>query len=107
VCLEIQKKVKVKVKSSLCLTKHHALKTYWGNRCIVLRILDLGTRWRSVVSFTPRPLYPREGAHGTHWIGGWVGPTAILNAVVKRKIPKTQSTIFGLRDGNRSQKQEC
>jgi hypothetical protein len=23
-------KVKVKVKSSLCLTKHHAMKTYWG-----------------------------------------------------------------------------
>jgi hypothetical protein len=22
-------------------------------------ILDLGTRWRRVVSFTPRPLYPR------------------------------------------------
>jgi len=23
-------KVKVKVKLSLCLTKHHAMKTYWG-----------------------------------------------------------------------------
>jgi hypothetical protein len=23
-------KVKVKVKFSLCLTKHHAMKTYWG-----------------------------------------------------------------------------
>jgi hypothetical protein len=22
-----------------------------------------------------------------HWIGGWVGPRAILDAVVKRKIP--------------------
>jgi hypothetical protein len=26
-------------------------------------------------------------APGTHWIGGWVGPRAILDAVVKRKIP--------------------
>jgi hypothetical protein len=34
------------------------------------RFLDLGTSWRWVVSFTPRPLNPR----GTHWIGGWVGP---------------------------------
>jgi hypothetical protein len=39
------KKVK-KVKLSLCLTKHHAMKTYWGSGGIVLRILDLGTRWR-------------------------------------------------------------
>jgi hypothetical protein len=30
---------------------------------------------------------PREGAPGTHWIGGWVGPRAILDVVVKRKIP--------------------
>jgi hypothetical protein len=40
-----------------------------------------------VVSFTPRPLYPRERAPGTHWIGGWVGSGAVLDAVVKRKIP--------------------
>jgi hypothetical protein len=31
-----------------------------GIRGIAPRILDLGTRWRSVVSFTPRPLYPQE-----------------------------------------------
>jgi hypothetical protein len=24
---------------------------------------------------------------GTHWIGGWVGPRAVLDPVVKRKIP--------------------
>jgi hypothetical protein len=29
----------------------------------------------------------RERAPGTHWIGGWVGPTGVLDAVVKRKIP--------------------
>jgi hypothetical protein len=39
------------------LTEHRAMKAYWGNRGIVPRILDLGTRWRWVVSFTPRPLY--------------------------------------------------
>jgi hypothetical protein len=37
----------------------------------------------------PRPLYPRERAPGTHWIGGWVGPRAVLDAVVKRKIPSS------------------
>jgi hypothetical protein len=44
---------------SLCLTKYHAMKTYWGSGGIAPRILDLGTRWRWMVSFTPRPLYPQ------------------------------------------------
>jgi hypothetical protein len=30
---------------------------------------------------------PRERAPGTHWTGGWVGPRAVPDAVVKRKIP--------------------
>jgi hypothetical protein len=40
-----------------------------------------------VVSFTPQPLYPQGKSPGTHWIGDWVGPRAVLDAVVKRKIP--------------------
>jgi hypothetical protein len=38
---------------------------------------------------TSRPgrFTPRERAPGTRWIGGWVGPRAVLEAVVKRKIP--------------------
>jgi hypothetical protein len=35
-----------------------------------------------VVSFTPRPLNPRERAPGTHWIGGWMGSKSVLDAVV-------------------------
>jgi hypothetical protein len=79
--------VKVKVKLSLCLTKHHAMKTYWGSGCIAPLILDLGTRWRWVVIFTPGRFTPRERAPGTHWMGGRVGLGAVLDAVVKRKIP--------------------
>jgi hypothetical protein len=30
---------------------------------------------------------PRETDPGTKWIGGWVGPRAVLDAVVTRKIP--------------------
>jgi hypothetical protein len=48
---------------------------------------DLGTRWRRVVSLTPRPLYPQGKSPGTLWIGGRVGPRAVLDAVVERKIP--------------------
>jgi hypothetical protein len=31
---------------------------------------------------------PRERPPSTHWIGGWVGSRADLDAVVKRKIPR-------------------
>jgi hypothetical protein len=35
----------------------------------------------------PGRFIPRERAPGTHWIGGWVGSRAALDAVVKIKIP--------------------
>jgi hypothetical protein len=56
---EENKKIKVKVKFSLCLTKHHATKTYWGSGGIASH---------------PGSLIPRERALGNHWKGGWVGP---------------------------------
>jgi hypothetical protein len=43
------------------------MKTYWGVKVYV----------------APLIIRPR---HGTHWIGGWVGPGAVLDAVVERKI---------------------
>jgi hypothetical protein len=42
----------------------------------------------------PGRFTPRERASGTHEIGGWVGPRAGVDAVVKKKIP----SIF--RDSN-------
>jgi hypothetical protein len=57
-----------------------------GNGYINPHFLDLGTSWRSVVSFTPLPLYPEKRAHRIHWIGGWVGPRAGLHTVEKRNI---------------------
>jgi hypothetical protein len=38
--------INVNVKVSLRLTKHHAMKTYYGSGGIAPRILDLGNRWR-------------------------------------------------------------
>jgi hypothetical protein len=35
------------------------MRTYWRSGGIAPHILDLGTGWRCVVSFTPRPLYPK------------------------------------------------
>jgi hypothetical protein len=81
-------KVKVKKQSCPCaLIRHHAMRTYWGSICIASRILNLGTTRRWVVSFILRPPYTRVRAPppGNHWIAGWVGPRAGLDAVVKRK----------------------
>jgi hypothetical protein len=50
----------MEVKLSFCLT-NSALrhKGIWGSGCIDPHFLDLGTSWRWVVNFTPRPLYPQ------------------------------------------------
>jgi hypothetical protein len=45
---------------SLCLTKYRTMKTCLRSGGIAPRILDLGTRWRWVVSFTPWPLYAQR-----------------------------------------------
>jgi len=38
-------------------------------------------------------LLPKEISHDIHWIGGWVGPRAVLDAVVKRKNPNPKPGI--------------
>jgi len=43
--------------------------------------LDGGDEWSAS---RPRHFTPRERAAGTYWIGGWVGPRASLDVVVKR-----------------------
>jgi hypothetical protein len=43
-----------------------------------------GDEW---LASRPGRFTPGERAPGTHWIGGWVDPRAVLDAVVKRKIP--------------------
>jgi hypothetical protein len=60
------------------------MEAYWGSDTHSLTsALDGGELSASRHgSFTPRKRAP-----GTHWIGGWVGSRAFLDAVVKRKIP--------------------
>jgi len=47
----------IQLKLSLCLTKHHAIKTSGSGGIAPPHILNLVSRWRWVVSFTTRPLY--------------------------------------------------
>jgi hypothetical protein len=57
-----------------------------GSGCIDPHILDLGTRERWVVSFTPWPLSSRERAPGTHQIGGRADPRAGLDTGEEKNL---------------------
>jgi hypothetical protein len=76
--------VKVKVKLSLCYTKHHAIKTHGGgdiDYVFLITTLD-GGEWSASLSgrFTSG-----ETAPSTHCIGGQVGYRAGLDTVAKKK----------------------
>jgi hypothetical protein len=58
----------------------------WGSGSIVPHVHNLHTRWRSVVGFTPRPLYPGERPSDIHLIGDRVGSRASLDDMEKRKF---------------------
>jgi hypothetical protein len=65
----------------MCLIKHHAMVTYGGSGGIaplfLASALDVGDWSASCHShFTHR-----ERAAGTHCIGGWVNPRALLDVV--------------------------
>jgi hypothetical protein len=87
--LNMKLKVKVKVQLSLCIfncaPRHEGVlgeRRYSFTHCLT-SALD-GGEWSDS---RPGHFTPRETASITHWIGGWVGPRAVLEAVVKRKIP--------------------
>jgi hypothetical protein len=57
------------------LTEHHAVKAYWA---LLTSALD-GAEWSASSSGR---FIRRERAPGTHCIGVWVGPRAVLYAVM-------------------------
>jgi hypothetical protein len=72
-------KIKLKVKLSLCLTKHYAMKTYWEWRYSSRRSLTWALakgKWSAsrLCRFTHREEIP-----STNWIGDWVGPRTGLD----------------------------
>jgi hypothetical protein len=75
-----------KVKLSLCFNwapRHEGVLGEWRHSSThsLTSALD-GGEWSAsgLGRFTPR-----ERAPGTHWIRGWVGPRAVLDAMVKKK----------------------
>jgi hypothetical protein len=63
------------------------MKAYWGWRYRTMHYLTSALDGGEWSASRPGRFTPRERAPGVHWIGGWVGPRAVLDAVVKRKIP--------------------
>jgi hypothetical protein len=52
---------KIKAKKGKEFPVHDSV-IYRGNRGTASVVLHLGGRWRSIISFTPRPLYPWKSA---------------------------------------------
>jgi hypothetical protein len=80
--------IKVKVKLPLCFNwapRHEGVLGEWrySSTYSLTSVLD-GGEWSAS---RPGRFTPTERTPGTHRIGGWVGPRAVLDAVVKRKIP--------------------
>jgi hypothetical protein len=63
------------------------MEMYWGSGGIVPLILNFGTRWRVSGQLHPPAALLQGRDPGIHWMGGWVGPRAGLDAVVKKKFP--------------------
>jgi hypothetical protein len=62
------------------------MKMYWGMK-VQLHALTSALEGGERSASLPGRFTPRERVPGTPWIGGCVGPRAVLDAVVKRKIP--------------------
>jgi hypothetical protein len=63
------------------------VKTYWGVEVQLHAFLTSARDGGEWSASRPGRFAPRERAPSTHYIGGWVDPRVVLDAVVKRKIP--------------------
>jgi hypothetical protein len=63
------------------------MKAYWKSGGIAHSFFDSTLYRGEWLASRPGRFIPRERDPGTHWIEGWVGPRAVLDAVMKRKIP--------------------
>jgi hypothetical protein len=78
--------LKSKGKSCVPVLSSARHKDVWWSGIIVPRVLNLGTRREWSASRAGR-FTVEYRATGTHWIGGWVGPRAGLDAVQEAGLP--------------------
>jgi hypothetical protein len=76
----------VSVKLPLCLIKQAPChEDIWGSRGIAPPFLTSTLDVSEWSCSRPCRFTPRERGPSTHWIGGWVGPRAGLDALEKKK----------------------
>jgi hypothetical protein len=63
------------------------MKTYWGVEVYLHAFLTSAQDGGEWSASRPGRFIPRGSAPDTHWIAGWVDPRAVLDTVLKRKIP--------------------
>jgi hypothetical protein len=63
------------------------MKAYSGSGDIAPFIVTSALDGGEMSASRPGRFTPKERAPGTHWIRCWAGPRAVLDAVVRRKIP--------------------
>jgi hypothetical protein len=81
-----------KLKLFLWLTKHHAMKTYWGVEVQIHAFFALdGGEWSAS---RPGRFIARVIAFHTHWIGGCVGPSAGLDTILGEEYKKFWEEAF-------------
>jgi hypothetical protein len=64
------------------------MKEYWGVDVRLHAFMTSALGGGTWSASSPGRFTPSERVPDTHWIGGWVGSKANLDAVVKRKICK-------------------
>jgi hypothetical protein len=79
------------------VTEHYAMKAYWGMEVQLQHSLTSALHGGDWSASRSGRFTPRERAPGTRLRGGWVGPRAVLDAVVKRKIPSFSRGEFANR----------
>jgi hypothetical protein len=62
------------------------MKSYWGVEVQLHAFLTSALDEGEWSASGPGRFNPRERAPGTHWVRIWVGPRAVLDTVMKRKI---------------------
>jgi hypothetical protein len=68
------------------------MKTYWGVEVQIHAFLTSAIDGGEWSALRPVRFITTERATSTHWTGGWVGPRAGLDTVVKRKFPAPAGT---------------
>jgi hypothetical protein len=85
------KALQVKIKMSLCLTKHHAMKTYWGVEVQLHEFLITALNW-GAWSASRSDRFTTV----THWTGGCMGHRENLSAAAERKYSTIPPAGWGL-----------